>query len=398
MVGSLRPRKSVDYSKAPAAGTPTWLKLSREDAEKDAAQKDVAGLEKENAKPASTERMARKAAALQKIDLANLEQQKGKGRPPLARKDEGDDVTAKVRAEKKGKASKSAAPPTDANVNTSKEVKDKGKKVASATEEQAAEGAHNSEPKQRSKARKSAPAPMPADERPQIQESKRKSAPGQHSAKRPLPEASQDAKPADKVAKRVKPSSSDAAIAGKKAEAPADPKPTRGASNHGAAQPADSWETQRAAPRASGGTQAKQQAESQPRKTRQAEVHESSEQQHRHAEQKIEKHVASRPANKAELAPLPPPVKATDAAAPTAAAEPDNFRKLQVQHLLTSIASPLFACISPSLTAVPTACGCCRMPVNQWRAPGGVRCVADQISGPQEAAHSGAGEHDRRAE
>ncbi len=152
----------MDYSKAPAAGTPTWLKLSREDAEKDAAQKDVAGLEKENAKPASTERMARKAAALQKIDLANLEQQKGKGRPPLARKDEGDDVTAKVRAEKKGKASKSAAPPTDANVNTSKEVKDKGKKVASATEEQAAEGAHNSEPKQRSKARKSAPAPMPA--------------------------------------------------------------------------------------------------------------------------------------------------------------------------------------------------------------------------------------------
>ncbi|CAL8467543.1 g7081 [Coccomyxa elongata] len=333
MVGSLRPRKSVDYSKAPTAGAPTWLKLSHEDTEKDAAQKDVAGLEKENAKPASAERMARKAAAAQKVDLAILEQEKGKGRPPLARKDEGDHVTAKLSAEKKGKASRTAAPTTDASDegNTSKEVKNRGKKVSSATEGQAADGAHNSEPKQRIKARKSAPAPLPADERPQVQESKRKSAPGQHTTKRPLPEASQDAKPAAKVAKRVKPSRSDAAIAETKAEAPADPKSTREASNLAAAQPADSWETQKTAPRASGGTQAKQQAESQPRKTRQAEAHQASEQQHRPAEQRAEKHVTSRPANKSELAPLPPPVKATDAAA-TAAAEPDNFRKLQEEY------------------------------------------------------------------
>ncbi|BDA42822.1 hypothetical protein COCOBI_03-7150 [Coccomyxa sp. Obi] len=329
MVGSLRPRKSVDYSKAPAARTPTWLKLSREDAEKDAAEKDVAGLEKENAKPASAERRARKAVAPQKIDPAGGEQERGKGRPPLARKDEGDGVTAKVSAEKKGKASKSAAPPADAMDEgiSPKEMKPKGKKGASATEGQAAEVALDSESKQRSKARKSAPAPLPATERPQVHEHKRKSAPGQHPTKRPLPEAPHDAKPADKVAKRVKPSN--AAIAEIKADAPAKSEPSREASDHGAAQPADSWETQKTAPRASRGTQAKQHAESQPQKTRQAEAHQASEKQHRPAEQRAEKHITSRPASKSEIAPLP--ALATDAAV-AAAAEPDNFRKLQEEY------------------------------------------------------------------
>ena len=324
----------MDYSKVPAAGTPTWLKLSREDSEKNAEQKDVAGLEKENAKPASAERMARKAAANQKFDLSLMEQGKSKGRPPLARKDEDGDVTAKVIAGKQGKANQSSAPTADAAnaADTAKETKNKGKKRASASVGEAAENAQNTEAKQRSKARQS--APMPTDKRPEIQENKRKSAPGQQSTKRPLPEASHNAKPADKAAKRIKPSRSDAA----KGDAPANSEPKRQASKGGAAQPADSRETQKTAPRASGGAQAKQHAESQPRKLRQAEAHQAAEQQRIPAEQRAaDKHVTSRPGSKSDIAPLPPPI----ATAVAAAAEPDNFRKLQVHHLLTSNAYPL---------------------------------------------------------
>lgn len=324
MVGSLRPRKSVNYSKSPAPGTPTWLKLPREDGEKDAADTGGAGTEKENAKPASAERKAKKADAQEGAGRPAKEQKQGKERHLLARKDEPDDVAAKVPAAKKGKGFANAvAEPSlvDEGPSTSLD----NHKAKKREEGQAAKDAKGDQAKQKGKARKSAPAPAVAEEQPALKDNKRKSAPEKLSTKRALPEPSRDAQPAGKAAKKAKTSGA--------AEAPVIPEQPR-AGTAAEAQPhrsADSWKTSSKASKASKGKEAQEQATSQPCKADskvQPPVQQQVRDQPKHAEKKAEKPAAARAASKQQSLPQPSPQ------APDSVAESDNFKKLQVCHSL----------------------------------------------------------------
>lgn len=250
MVGSLRPRKSVDYSKPHGPGTPTWLKLQRDNG--DAAQPDVTGIEKENAKPASAERKAKKAAAKEQNDAPGKEQAQEKGRPPLARKDEAD-VTAKEVPGKKTKASADAAPqknPLKEGPSSSEDKsKAKGMKGASAADKPTEQDARAGDKAQHKKqARKSEPAPAPAAERLTVKEDKRKSAPEKLPAKRALPESSQEAKPAGKAMKKVKTSKA-ASEAAEAVAAPEQPRKANGSAGQPPAESSDTWKTSVSAPK-----------------------------------------------------------------------------------------------------------------------------------------------------
>ncbi|EIE24541.1 hypothetical protein COCSUDRAFT_46844 [Coccomyxa subellipsoidea C-169] len=315
MVGSLRPRKSVDYSKAPAPGTPTWLKLTREDGEEDAA--NTAGTEKENTKPASAERKTKKAEVKAADVHPAKEQKQGKGRPPLARKDEAEDVTTEAAAAKKANADAVDHQAAVAEGPSTSGDNVKGNKKGGG---QSAKDVKGDAAEQKSKARKSAPAPPIAEERPVQKDSKRKSAPEQLSNKRAVPEPSKDAKPAGKAAKKAKTSA--AAEAPELAQQPR----TSGVAEPQPARSSDSWKT---SSRASKGKEAQEQAVSQPaaEDSKAQPAKELAPDKPRHAEKKADKPASARPVSRQQQPPaLPPPH------APDTATESNNFKKLQVEY------------------------------------------------------------------
>ena len=195
----LRPRRSVDYRKPVAPGTPNWLRLSSRDAEQDVPATHAGLVEKENSKPAP--------AGRHNVNLGSPKRRttgKGRGLAPKRDAAAAEDAAAggAAAAEKSAKRQKQAhnlpAEPAEEPSQTRQKQNQNGAGREKQQQPDSAAAAREEQQSLRRKVRKSVPARAAEKAQPV----RRKTAPEVVPAKRS--HAQEEAGPSDKGRKRAR--------------------------------------------------------------------------------------------------------------------------------------------------------------------------------------------------